>query len=318
MCRRLLGTLTGMDVLSDAITAMRTGRPHASRKQRHGSWGLRFPATTGVGFHAVLEGSCWLLPEDGSQPLRLTAGDLAFVHGVGHGLADDPGTPLVEVRQNPDGSWPPGPDTPDDGTPRTLTLCGAYRLNRSRPHPLLTCLPGLVRLPTHGRPLGAVLDLLRTETAHPRPGAEAAVCNLLDTALLYILRAWYEEHAAATNGWAAALRDPAIGRALSVIHHDPAHPWTVEELGAVAGLSRAAFAKRFTALVGEPPLGYLTWWRLTLAGRLLREGDQPLRVIAQRTGYASEFAFAKAFKREYGTAPGRYRAEPAVLLGNAG
>ncbi|WP_196215920.1 helix-turn-helix domain-containing protein, partial [Microbacterium sp. ZXX196] len=87
------------------------------------------------------------------------------------------------------------------------------------------------------------------------------------------------------TGWAAALRDPAIGQALSAIHHDPARPWTVEELGTVAGLSRAAFAKRFTAFVGEPPLGYLTWWRLTLAGHLLRAGDQPLRVVAQQTGY---------------------------------
>src|SRR5438477_9576588 len=92
--------------------------------------------------------------------------------------------------------------------------------------------------------------------------------GLLDTGLLYILRAWYDQHAKHTTGWAAALRDPAIGQALSAIHHDPARPWTVEELGTVAGLSRAAFAKRFTAFVGEPPLGYLTWWRLTLAGHL--------------------------------------------------
>ncbi|TJZ58669.1 AraC family transcriptional regulator [Streptomyces piniterrae] len=307
-----------MDVLSDAITAMRAGRPHAARKRRHGAWGLRFPATAGVGFHAVSEGSCWLLPEDGSPPIQLTDGDLAFVHGIAYGLADDPGTPLVEVVQNPDGSWPPGPATPDDGTPGTLMLCGAYRLNRARPHPLLACLPGAVRLPTHDRPLGAVLDLLRAEMAGSRPGAAAATSALLDTALLYILRAWYDEHAQDTAGWGAALHDPAIGRALSAIHHDPAHPWTVEELGTVAGLSRAAFAKRFTALVGEPPLGYLTWWRLTLAGRLLREGDQPLRVIAQRTGYASEFAFAKAFKREYGTAPGRYRTQPSARLDATG
>ncbi|MFG2792174.1 AraC family transcriptional regulator [Streptomyces sp. NPDC048419] len=307
-----------MDVLSDAITAMRAGRPHASRKRRHGAWGVRFAATAGVGFHAVLEGNCWMLPEDGSAPIRLTAGDLAFVHGTTHGLADDPGTPLVDVVQHPDGSWPPGPDTPDDGTPGTLTLCGAYRLHRARPHPLLTCLPSVIRLPTQDRSLGAILALLGTETAQPRPGAAAATGALLDTALLYILRAWYAEHAQATAGWAAALHDPAIGRALSAIHRDPAHPWTVEELGSVAGLSRAAFAKRFAALVGEPPLGYLTWWRLTLAGHLLREGDQPLRVIAQRTGYTSEYAFAKAFKREYGSAPGRYRSQRSTDLDAAG
>ncbi|MFD5520734.1 AraC family transcriptional regulator [Streptomyces sp. NPDC127066] len=304
-----------MDVLSDAITAMRAGRPHAGRKRRHGTWGLRFAASDGVGFHAVLEGSCWVLPQDGSPPLQLTAGDLAFVHGVGYGLANDPGTSLVEVVPNTDGSWPSDPATTDDGTPGTLMLCGAYQLHRSRPHPLLTCLPGLVRLSSQGRPLSGVLELLRIETEEARPGAAAATTGLLDTALLYILRAWYAEHAQATAGWAAALHDSATGRALSAIHHEPARPWTVEELGAVAGLSRAAFAKRFTAFVGEPPLGYLTWWRLTLAGRLLREGDQPLRVVAQRTGYASEFAFAKAFKREYGIAPGRYRAQRSDAAG---
>ncbi|MEV4443670.1 AraC family transcriptional regulator [Streptomyces sp. NPDC049577] len=303
-----------MDVLSDAITAMRTGRPHAARKHHHGTWGLHFPATAGVGFHAVLHGTCWVLPEDNTPPIRLDTGDLAFVHGIAHGLADHPTTPLTKVTQNPDGSWHPGPPTHTDGTPGTQLLCGAYRLNRSRPHPLLTCLPTVIRLPTQGHPLGAVIDLLRAETADPRPGAAAATSALLDTTLLYILRAWYDGHARATTGWAAALNDPAIGQALSAIHHNPAHPWTVEELGTVAGLSRAAFAKRFTALVGEPPLAYLTWWRLTLAGRLLREGDQPLRAIAQRTGYTSEFAFAKAFKREYGTAPGRYRTQQTAAL----
>ena len=83
--------------------------------------------------------------------------------------------------------------------------------------------------------------------------------------------------------------------------------WTVEELGRRAGLSRAAFARRFTALVGQPPLGYLTWWRLAQAAQLLRHSDTPVQTIAQRTGYTSEFAFAKAFKREYAVAPGRYR-----------
>ncbi len=98
-----------------------------------------------------------------------------------------------------------------------------------------------------------------------------------------------------------------MARALRALHDDPARAWTVEELGALSGLSRAPFARRFTTLVGRAPLAYLTWWRMTTAGRLLRSADVPLRVVAQRSGYSSEFAFAKAFKREYGMAPGRYR-----------
>jgi AraC-like DNA-binding protein len=107
--------------------------------------------------------------------------------------------------------------------------------------------------------------------------------------------------------WSAALHDPATAAALSCIHADPAYRWTVEELATRAGLSRSAFARRFTALVGRPPLAYLSWWRMTLAARLLRESDAPLSTVARQTGYTSEFAFANAFKREYGVAPGRYR-----------
>jgi AraC-like DNA-binding protein len=104
-----------------------------------------------------------------------------------------------------------------------------------------------------------------------------------------------------------ALTDPAIAAALTAIHDAPDRPWTVAELGARAGLSRAAFANRFTALVGQPPLTYLTWWRMTIAARLLRRSGTPLRVVARRAGYSSDVAFAAAFKREYGITPGRYR-----------
>jgi AraC-like DNA-binding protein len=135
--------------------------------------------------------------------------------------------------------------------------------------------------------------------------------------LLFILRAWYDEQADhdSASGWAAALSDRAISAALRAIHDDPGRAWTVEALGAQAGLSRAAFARRFTTLVGQPPLTYLTWWRLTAAARLLRDTDAPLAAVAARCGYTSEFAFAKAFKREYGTAPGRYRRQELVAAG---
>lgn len=126
--------------------------------------------------------------------------------------------------------------------------------------------------------------------------------------LLYILRAWLDEQTddGSATGWAATLRDPSITAALRHIHQEPAGQWTVETLGATAGLSRAAFSRRFTSLVGTPPLGYLTWWRMTLAAQLLRDTDKPVQAVGQRTGYTSEFAFAKAFKREHGLAPGRY------------
>lgn len=173
-------------------------------------------------------------------------------------------------------------------------------------------LPEIVHLPArlgHRPDLRAAVDLLGSELEGPRPGAEAIVPALLDVLLLYILRAWFDEQAdhGPATGWAMALRDPAITAALHAIHHDPAEPWTVERLGKHAGVSRAAFARRFTTLVGQPPLSYLTWWRMTMAARRLRESDAPLGTVSKEVGYTSEFAFAAAFKREYGIAPGTYR-----------
>lgn len=314
----------GMDVLSDAIAAMRAGRPHSSRTLKYAPWGTRYPsAGGGAGFHVVLQGSAWLLPPGGAAPLALGVGDVVFMaHGRSHALADDPGTPLTDAVQAPDGSWPPVADErPADGSaPATLLLCGAYNLDKARAHPLLSDLPEVIHLPArvgaHPSLRGAV-DLLGAELAEEaRPGSDAVVHALLDTLLLLLLRAWWLGADAGADGrpagWAGALRDRAVSAALHAIHDDPARAWTVAELGARGGLSRAAFARRFTALVGKAPLAYLTWWRMTLAGGLLRtESETTLRAVAQQAGYTSEFAFAKAFKREYGRAPGQYRREHA-------
>ncbi|MFG2645394.1 AraC family transcriptional regulator [Streptomyces sp. NPDC048370] len=317
-----------MDVLSDAVAAMRTGRPHSSRTVNSGSWGVRFPPGPGAGFHVVVQGTAWLIPPDAGtaaadpvspvcpvepvEPVRLRPGDVVLLaHGTGHGLAGSPDAPLVDAVRAPDGSWPTPPNREPVGGDETLLLCGAYQVSRARAHPLFTELPPFVHIPArvgaHPR-LRAAVDLLGTELADPQPGSDALVPALLDTLLLLMLRTWWlTERPDRSTGWSAALSDPVVTAALRAIHADPARPWTVEELGAEGGLSRAAFARRFTQLVGRPPLAYLTWWRMTTAGRLLRADDTPLRTVAQRSGYASEFAFAKAFKREYGMAPGRYR-----------
>ncbi|WP_026411021.1 AraC family transcriptional regulator [Actinomadura oligospora] len=297
-----------MDVLSDAIGAMRTGRPHSTEIRKHAPWGVRAEPFHGAGFHVVLEGTCFLIPPEGAA-ITLNVGDVVCLpHGCGHALADSLSTPLTSA---PVASLPEMAPSTDDGA-TTVLLCGAYTLDQSRPHPLFEELPEVIHLPGrlgHRRPLHAAVNLLADEIAGPDHGTEAVVSALLDILLLYILRAWLDEQAddGPATGWAATLRDPAITAALRRIHQDPARQWTVEALGAEAGLSRAAFSRRFTSLVGKPPLGYLTWWRMTLAARLLRDTDKSLQTIAQRTGYTSEFAFAKAFKREYGLAPGRHR-----------
>lgn len=309
-----------MDVLSDVIAVMRTGEPRSALVEWAAPWGQRFRTVQGAaGFQIVLRGPCWFIPEDG-DPFPLAVGDVVFLpHESRHGLADSPSTPLADHLCDPQddvrferryAAAPAGRARP--GSPATVTLCGAYQLDAARVHPLLNDLPPLLHLPArlgrHPR-LRAAVDLLGAELEEPQPGAGALVPALLDTLLLYILRAWLADQPVGgeATGWAAALADPAISTALEALHRDPARPWTVAGLGAEAGLSRAAFSRRFTALVGRPPLAYLTWWRLTTAMRLLRDSDAPLNVVAEQVGYGSEFAFANAFKREFDLPPGRYR-----------
>ncbi|MFI6596156.1 AraC family transcriptional regulator [Nonomuraea sp. NPDC050536] len=310
-----------MDTLSEVIAITRTGKPRSARVEWRAPWGQRFGAAPGsMGFQVVLQGSCWLIPGEG-EPIQLGVGDVVFFpHGDEVALADSPSTPLPAPACDPLQDHELFTTASMAGTgPVTVTLCGGYRLDRARIHPILTGLPGLIHLPArlgHHPELRAAIELLAAEIENPRLGADTVVSSLLDTLLLYILRAYIEQgpEPCDAHGWAAALADDAISAALDAMHREPAHPWTVESLGARAGLSRAAFARRFSSLIGQPPLSYLTWWRLAMAGRLLCESDAPLGEIAARVGYGSEFAFANAFKREYGTAPGRYRraSSPAV------
>ncbi|MEU5031665.1 AraC family transcriptional regulator [Streptomyces milbemycinicus] len=302
-----------MDVLSDVIAVMRTGRPHYARSERQTPWAVRHRPFAGAGFHLVLEGRSWLIPPD-SRPIELRAGDVAFLpHGSAHSVAGDPAVPVADLPSAPLADPHEGDRLEEAGVgARTVMLCGAYLMDRARPHPLLREIPEVVHLPAHlGRhsSLRGAIELLATELAKPRLGGDVLLPALLDTLLVYLMRAWLDEqprHDAAT-GWITALRDPAVGAALQGIHRTPHRPWTVEGLGALAGLSRAAFARRFTTLVGQPPLSYLTWWRMTAAARILRDSDAPLKTVANRVGYTSEFAFSTVFKREHGLTPGAYR-----------
>ncbi|MFI8085306.1 AraC family transcriptional regulator [Kitasatospora sp. NPDC086009] len=308
-----------MDVLSDVITVARTGRPRSAYVRWHAPWRQQFASVPGsAGFQVILEGHCWLLSPH-AAPVQLGAGDVLFLpHGTGLTLADNPATAGTAPACSPDDAELPGPYASDSvdrlghGGPATVVLCGAYQLDPSRAHPLLLTLPDLIHLPAdpgRHRELHAAVQLLAAEVGSPRLGTSATVPALLDTLLMYILRIWLAEQPThgSTTGWAAALNDPALTAALHAVHQDPAAPWTVAKLAAEAGLSRATFARRFTSMIGQPPLGYLTWWRLTTAARLLRATEAPLRSIAAQVGYTSEFAFANAFKRMHGLAPGAYR-----------
>ncbi|MCX4982403.1 AraC family transcriptional regulator [Streptomyces sp. NBC_00572] len=316
-----------MDVVSDAISAVRIGRPSSQRVRVAGSWCTRLAPYDGAGFHVVLEGNCWLLP-DGGDPVELGPGDAVLLpHGTGHVIAEGPADAARLARAvsferwlDGTGSRPPPPVATEDGTAVEM-LCGKYRLDRSHVHPLLAELPALVHLPNRAADgtdradpgLRSAIDLLGREVGERLPGSGVALPSLLDLLLVYMIRSWTAENAgpasrAGTAGtWPAALGDPVTAAALRALHTDPAAPWTNDLLAAEAGVSRPTLARRFTALVGRPPMAYLTWWRLTRAAALLRDTRDPLASVARRVGYSTPYALSHAFRREFGTTPGQYR-----------
>ncbi|GAA1273531.1 AraC family transcriptional regulator [Streptomyces javensis] len=271
-----------MDVVSDAISAMRLGHPSSHRLRMDGGERTRLHPFGGAGFHVVLKGGCRLLPDDG-DPVSLGVGDAVLLpHGTGHVLADSPGD--------------------------TEILCGQYRLDCSRIHPLLAELPRVVHLPSRvggHLELRAAIDLLAGELDETRPGSCVALPNLLDLLLVYMIRSWMAE--ATSGAWPRVLGDPVTAAALRALHSDPAAPWTIERLAAEVNVSRPTLARRFTTLVGRPPMAYLTWWRVILTATLLRDTSDTLAAIAGRVGYGSPYALSHAFQREFGTTPGRYR-----------
>jgi AraC-like DNA-binding protein len=302
-----------MDVLTDVLNSLRLRSGLYCRSTMTAPWGLGFRPTTVATFHVIDRGDCFLRIDGDPTPLALAGGDLiVFPHGAGHQLADDPGTPA---------RWqiPLDEVMPDEcmlialggGGATTSLLCGTFCLERADAHPLLALLPPLIHIRGHDDGaatwLETTLQFLTSEAGAQRPGAETIVRRLTEVLFVQVVRAWIEGHPTETRGWLSALGDPRIGAAIGLLHRRPAQAWQVAELAAEVGLSRSAFAARFSALVGQPPLNYLAGWRMQLAAELLRTGDLALSEVAERVGYGSEPAFSKAFKRRVGLGPGAYR-----------
>lgn len=304
-----------MDILADLLTRARARGALFSHSTLRAPWGLEFhDGQVALSVHAVLAGEMWV-ERAGNAPLRLLQGDLllvnskapyAFVHAPGARVR-----PLGELLA-------PGPQA---GTRRfslggggleTGLVCGAYTFEGAICDSLLASLPEIMPLPSvvgSDPPLRTVLDLLTYELGREAPGQQTLLDRLLDLLLVYAMRAWFAQPGTDAPAWFRALDDPSVGAALRALHADPARAWTVAGLATAAGLSRAALARRFAALTGRPPLAYLTAWRMTLAREALLRPGATLAAVAQEVGYGSEFAFAAAFKRELGTAPGRWRDE---------
>jgi AraC-like DNA-binding protein len=301
-----------MDVLTDLLQRSSARGAAFSRSNAHGDWGVRFGGGAALAVHVVVEGEVHLWTTQPERSVRLLPGDIALVREpAAQHLAHAPGAacrPAAEVMAPGAGvSNRMSLGEPDDG-PRTTFFCGAYRFEGDLCQSLLASLPDLLALrPAAGSTLRATLDLLAGEMLRDEPGQQTLLDRLLDVALVQILREYFAATDAAAPGWFRASGDPRIGPALQALHSNPGRAWTVAELAEHALMSRSAFARQFTELVGAPPLAYLNDWRMALARQRLRDTDARLASIGASLGYASEFSFAAAFKRHHGTAPGRWR-----------
>ncbi|AWS42253.1 AraC family transcriptional regulator [Streptosporangium sp. 'caverna'] len=290
-----------MDMINQAISSLRVGRGTVRRFRQSGSWGMRYSGLTGSGFHVVLRGSGWLV-SDGAPPVALQPGDVVLIpSGADHGLSHAPRTlrGLPQVALNL--------DQPPAGPADFEFLCGAYRLDHGQVHPYLMLMPDLlvVSMDYERSPaLRSVVSLLDDDASQVQPGTGVSRSAILDLMLVHVLRQWMEDEASKSR---RPISDPAIAAVLRRIHDSPQTPWTVSRLSESVDMSRVAFTRRFTSVVGKPPMTYLRGWRLSCAARLLRETDASLAAIARQIGYSTEFAFAGAFRREYGMSPGRFR-----------
>jgi AraC-like DNA-binding protein len=266
-----------------------------------------------VFFHFLTEGSCKVRLDDGADVLDVAAGDVVLFpqddrHLMGsdlhlapletEGLARVDASDLVQLRHGGGGAV-------------TRFVCGYLSCSRSLCRPLFEALPRVLRIPIgEGRASALLRELLQVgvdESSAARPGAESTLAKLAELLFVEALRRYVAQLPPGGTGWLAAMRDAHIGRALALLHGEPDRAWTVDELGREVALSRSALAERFAALVGEPPMQYLTRWRLALAARTLRAGGEAIGRVAERSGYESESAFSRAFKREFGMPPAAWR-----------
>jgi AraC-like DNA-binding protein len=291
-------------------------------------WSVRIEDRAPLSIVAMVRGDAAIAFDDEPDPMWLHEGELAIVRGPDpYTFADPPGTaPQAvihpgQVCETPDGipldqsmglgvrSWGNDPEG------ATMMLVGTYEKAGAISARMLGALPRTlkVQVDAWSRPL---VDLLAAEVVRDEPGQEVVLDRLLDLLVVGAVRQWMAGEAA--SPWHRAATDPVVAPAIRLLKGDPARAWTVASLAAEVGVSRALLARRFTDAVGEPPMAFLTEWRLALAADLLRDTDATIGAVAHQVGYGSPFALSTAFKRAHGVSPKQYRAGgPATVAGRA-
>lgn len=311
----------GHDALMSVLDALRVRGHVYCRTEMGAPWGISFPRASTAHFHVIERGPCWLRINGARHAVSLATGDLVLLpRGSGHALSDTPRASTVGIGELVNPRANQAAHHPYDGRAlirgggkgaQTRFVCGQFSFEDALQHPLFAQLPPLIHIKGRsGRSqpwLTRTLQFLAEETRDARPGTATIVSRLTDIIFVQALRVWMSAGPSPAIPWLRAIRDRRIGVALDRIHQTPERPWTIASLAAEAGMSRSPFAARFKALVGEPPLTYLTRWRMLTASTWLRTSDLNVAAIADRIGYHSEAAFTKAFKRQFAISPAVYR-----------
>lgn len=315
--------LTGsMLFLVDATTPWMSWAPQAEAFRR-----IVLPASQHmVSYHVVTQGRCWGGLRDAS-PECFEAGDVLVVpHGDAYFLANPadarasqgPGEVVSFFRQMAAGRLPSTLNEGGGGSQRTQFICGFLGCDRRPFNPVLAALPPMIHLHSATSSpdrMHYLIEFALCELRERSTGGQAVLTRLAELMFIEVLRCHLQTMAATQPGWLAGLNDPLVARALALLHGAPVRRWTLDELAARAGASRSVLAERFSQSVGQPPILYLTQWRMQLAGRMLLEPGAKIAAVAAAVGYESEAAFSRAFKRIAGVAPSVWRLEgPAATV----
>jgi len=319
------------DVLSDLLRAVRFRGAIFYYTEGIAPWVAETPAAAAIApailpgsehmipFHGLVKGSCWVALA-GGESVRMSEGDLIlFPQGDAHVMSSAPG--LRDPDADASSFYAERPpqlphavqlgDHASAGAPRVTIACGYLGLDARPFNPLLQALPRVLHVP--GRDLGdgawitTFLGVVVDESRRRRPGGEAVLERMSEMLFVEVLRRHVDALAPEQTGWLAGLRDPSVGKVLALLHGHPARSWTLATLSRAAGLSRSSLHERFVQLLGQPPMQYLTRWRMQLASARLRDTDAKHLHIANAVGYDSEAAFSRAFKREVGVSPAAWR-----------
>lgn len=314
-----------MDVLSQVLRSVKLDGALFVNAEFHSPWAVREPASRVMArylapdadhviiYHLITEGSAWARLPDGPR-VSLHAGDIVvFPHGDSHDLGNGPLITPVDVAPNLERLLAGGLALVQNGGAgdRTRIVCGYMACDAQVCSMLLAGLPPILTVHIRNDEAGVWLEnSIRFSVEHlgsAGPGAEAMLAKLSEVLFIETLRRYAASLPAEQTGWLAGARDHEVGKALGLIHREPARRWTIRDLATAVGISRSVLAERFSHYLGQSPIAYLTHWRLHLGARMLSGTNDSVAAVATRAGYDSEAAFNRAFKREFGVPPARFR-----------